>query len=444
MPDAVIVPSFSSLLQAFATCFTAPSFDTFVVLTGGWVLNLRRHTITETVRAAQAVGVKHISGFYRFFSSAPWDLDAVGLVLIKLIVEHLLEPDATIGVVVDDTLGRHTGKKIAGASMHRDPLLSTGKRPLFHWGHLWVVLSINVPAFGKIWSLPVLFRLYRGKKRCKAEKRLYRKTTELAREALGVLAAALPDRRLEVVGDSAYTNATLIRNRPSNVTFIGRSRLDAALYAPPPKPRGGRMGRPRVRGKRLLSPAAQAARRNAPWRRIKVTVYGKTVVVRVLVIDALWYVAARGALVRLVVVRGFPGHEDDDVFVSTDPALDAKTIIERFSERWPLEVTFHESKGKLGFEEPQNRTDKAVERTAPMALLCYSLVVFWYVQTGQHLRVATLPELPWYASKTAPAFSDMLATLRRACWLERLSLPCANVQTLRKKIRPILEYAAAA
>ena len=444
MPDTVIVASFASILQTFAGCFTTPSFDTFVVLMSGWVLNLRRHTVTETVCAAQAVGYKHIRSFHRFFSEARWDLDAVGLVLVGLIVQHLLPGNAVIMVPVDDTLGRHTGKKIAGASMHRDPLLSTGKRPLFHWGHVWVVLSINVCAFGKVWALPVLFRLYRSKKRCKAEKRPHRKITELARELVGVLACALPGRHICVVGDSAYTNATLIRNRSSNVTMIGRSRLDAALYAPPPKWRRGQMGRPRVRGRRLPSPAAQAARKNARWKRVEVTVYGRTVVVRVLVIDALWYVAARGELVRLVLVRGFPGHERDDVFVSTDPTLASKTIIERFAERWPLEVTFHESKGKLGFEEPQNRTEKAVQRTAPMALLCYSLVVFWYVQTGQYLRVAQLAAPPWYTSKTAPAFSDMLAALRRACWLERLSVPCANVQTLRKKIRPILAYAAAA
>lgn len=171
--------------------------------------------------------------------------------------------------------------------------------------------------------------------------------------------------------------------------------------------------------------------------------YGKTVTVRVLVIDALWYVAGGGELLRLVLVRGFPGHERDDVFVSTDPTLDAKVIVERFSERWPLEVTFHESKGRLGLEDPQNRTEHAVLRTAPMALWLYSLVVLWYVETGQHSRVAQMPKLPWYSSKTTPAFSDMLATLRRACWLERLSVPCANVATLRKRLRPILQYVAA-
>jgi hypothetical protein len=67
-------------------------------------------------------------------------------------------------------------------------------------------------------------------------------------------------------------------------------------------------------------------------------------------------------------------------------SVDAKLIIETCSERWPLEVTFHEAKGKLGFEDPQNRTEHAVERAAPMALWLYSLVVIWYVRTGQHFR----------------------------------------------------------
>ncbi|MEO8184270.1 MAG: hypothetical protein ABI895_36075 [Deltaproteobacteria bacterium] len=60
--------------------------------------------------------------------------------------------------------------------------------------------------------------------------------------------------------------------------------------------------------------------------------------------------AAGSELVRLVVVRDFPGHEKDDVFVSTDPRLSPQYIIESFSKHWSLEVTFHEAKGKLGFD----------------------------------------------------------------------------------------------
>jgi hypothetical protein len=345
---------------------------------------------------------------------------------------------------VDDTLGRHTGKRIAGASMHRDPLLSTGRRPFFHWGHVWVVLAVEVTLFEKSWALPVLFRLHRSEKRCKAEKRPYRKTTEHARDMIEQLASRHPTRRFQVVGDAAYTNGSVIKKRPANVHLIGRGRLDAALYAPAPPKRRGQMGRPRVRGKRLPSPGARAKAKDAPWKKVTVHVYGRTVTVRVLIIDALWYVAAGGEVIRQVVVRGFPGHERDDVFVSTDASLSPVEIIEGFSKRWPLEVTFHETKGKLGLEDPQNRSERAVERTAPLALVSYSLVVIWYVVHGQRTKAAKPPALPWYPQKAGVAFSDMLATLRRASWRERLLDPDASVVDLRKRLRPLVDYVASA
>jgi hypothetical protein len=444
MMNISIVSTFPQLLQAFSPCFTAPSFQSFVVLMSGWVLNLGRHTVTGTVRAAGAVGFKHICSFHRFFSRGRWDPDEVGMVLVRLIVETLIDKQATIRLIIDDTLGRHTGKHIAGASMHRDPLLSTAVRPLFHWGHVWVVVSIEVELFERRWALPVLFRLHRSKKRCKAENRPYRKTTEHARELVELLAARWSHRRFEVLGDAAYTNSSLIKRRLPNVELIGRGRLDAALYAPPPKRRRGQRGRPRVRGKRLASPQQRARSNKTRWKRVRVTVYGKTVTVQILVIDALWYVAAGSEVVRFVVVRGFPGHDHDDVFVSTDTTLSPEAIIERYCRRWSLEVTFHQTKGKLGFEDPQNRTQHAVERTAPLALLAYSLVVLWYAKTGQRTRFAKRPTMPWYTHKPAVTFSDMLATLRRASWSEGLLDPHAKATDLRKKIRPLVDYISTA
>jgi hypothetical protein len=359
-------------------------------------------------------------------------------------VIFMLAPAGVIRLIVDDTLGRHTGKRIAGASMHRDPLLSTGQRPFFHWGHVWVVLALEVSLFGKSWALPVLFRLHRSEKRCTAENKPYRKLTEQARELVDLLAKRYPERHFELLGDAAYTNATLIKQRERNVTVIGRGRLDAALYQPPPPRRSGQKGRPRVRGERLASPLVQAARADAPWQQLTVTVYGRTVTLRVLVIDALWYVVAGSELIRSVVVRDFPGHEKDDVFISTDPALSAEHIIESFAKRWSLEVTFHEAKGKLGFEDPQNRSERAVERSAPLSLISYSLTLLWYVQHGQHSRAAHAPALPWYQHKAGVTFSDMLSTLRRACWSDRLLDPASSSTDLRKYLRPLLDYVATA
>lgn len=137
-----------------------------------------------------------------------------------------------------------------------------------HWGHVWVVLGICVQLFRKTWCLPALFRLYRSEKLCEQQRRAHRRITELAAEPIALLAAQLPHRRIVVVGDAAYINSSVIRARPSNVTFVDRARLDAAIYAPAPACRSGQTGRPRVRGTRLPSPAAQAAK--ARWPSVEV------------------------------------------------------------------------------------------------------------------------------------------------------------------------------
>jgi hypothetical protein len=112
--------------------------------------------------------------------------------------------------------------------------------------------------------------------------------------------------------------------------------------------------------------------------------------------------------------------------------------------RWSLEVAFHETKGKLGFEDPQNRTERAVERTAPFAFIAYTLVIVWYVLHGQRSAAAKLPTMPWYTQKSGVTFSDMLATLRRTFWRERLLDPAATTADLRKSLRPLLDYVAGA
>jgi hypothetical protein len=438
MTDVLLAPSFAPLVASFASCFTAPSFGTFQHLLAGWVLCVQRHTVTSVLRAAGAVGKKHHTSFHRFFRQARWELDALGLCLLRMVLK-VLPPDEPIVVPLDDTLGRHTGKEIRGASMHHDPILSTRARAVFHWGHVWVVLSIavRVPAWNKTFALPILARLFRAEKLCKKERRPFRKKTELAAQMIAAVAAAAPQRRFQVVGDANYANRSIVRNLPTNVDFVGRGRLDAALYGPP---RPQRMGRPRIKGDRLPTPARHAARSDG-WRRLPVKVYGRTVTVRVKVFDGIWYSVSHRRTMRFVLVRGWPGHKEDDVLCSTDVAVGAEQIIQCYCLRWSLEVTFHETKGRLGFEEPQNRTDLAVERTAPMSLIAYSLIVLWYLGAVKSLRAARLLQLPWYVKKV-PAFSDMLAALRRETWRHRLFEASPRPPSRQKSLEPLLQAVA--
>ena len=49
---------------------------------------------------------------------------------------------------------------------------------------------------------------------------------------------------------------------------------------------------------------------------------------------------------------------------------------------------------------------QAVERTAPVAMLLYSLIVLWLADEGyKHNRT---PNRPWYPQKNHASFADML------------------------------------
>jgi SRSO17 transposase len=58
----------------------------------------------------------HHARAHRFFATARWCADAVGLVLVDLVVDLLLPAGSAITVVVDDTLCKRSGKKGFGVA----------------------------------------------------------------------------------------------------------------------------------------------------------------------------------------------------------------------------------------------------------------------------------------------------------------------------------------
>ena len=292
--------SFLRCLDSFEPCFTAPTYRRFLTVITGWVLCVGKRTVTGVIRAAGVVGHEHHAGYHRFFSQAAWTTDAVGLALMRLILSLPVLHGRVI-LTIDDTLARHTGKHIASGAMHRDPLLSCGGRPFFHFGHNWVVVAVVVafPEWNKVFSLPVLMRLYRTEKLNEKLNVPHRKKTELATELIALIAKTFGRRRFLVVADNAYANRSVLRPLPDSVDFIGRARMDASLYAPPPKRTGRARGRPRVKGRQLPSPTERAKKKKA-WVELETVIYGRQATVQVQVFDALWYIAARGRMLRFV------------------------------------------------------------------------------------------------------------------------------------------------
>ncbi len=446
MSELILPPALAVLLLAFTPCFQARSVVVFQWLVVGWVQCQERRTLTGVALASGATGARHISVFHRFFSRASWTLDALGRVIFTLALRWL-PADQPLVVLGDDTLARKGGKSIALASMHHDPLLSSARKPFASFGHVWVVLALWVPlpfGSGRGFALPVLFRLYVGAKRggerqrtgqrqehvgprlqaartAHAERRQATKP-ELLREMVGLLAQWAGERTICLVVDSAYAGRTVLEDRPPNVHVISRLRMDAALYAPPPPRRPGQKGRPRRRGDRLPS-LAQRIARSRRWTDLPLVLYGRAVTPRTFTLEAVWYGALRSQLIRIVVVRDPSRRRRDEAFFCTDLDHQAAFILETYSRRWTLEVTFFDSKQHLGFGQAQNQSRQAVARTAPFAGVVYSLVVLWAAAHLQQGGTLSWIVRPWYRSKTAVAFPDLLIALRQELWRTRFSQP---------------------
>jgi hypothetical protein len=451
MPSAIIPETFGVVLAAFSGCFRARSYQTFQWLVVGWVQCLGRRTITAVALASGAVGERHISVFHRFFTRAEWSLDAVGKVVFEQALRWIAA-DQPLYLLGDDSLARKSGKCVSLASMHHDPLLSSARKPFFSFGHVWVVLALWVALpMGRGFALPILVRLYTGEKRGGRADAPSRQTTgkrrqvaeaahverdrrtklDLLREMVGIVATWAADRRLYLEVDSAYAGRTLLENRPHNVEVVSRLRLDAALWAPAPKRRPGRKGRPRRRGARLPNPQQLAARCRR-WQTVSVTIYGRTVTTQVLTLRALWYAALRDQPVRIVLVRDPSGKRRDEAFFCTDLSRDAVFILEAYARRWSLEVTFHDTKQFLGLADPQCQAPRAVRRTGPFAFLVYDLVVLWFAEHVHSTAAPVWPVRPWYRHKTAPSFLDMLRVLRCLDWQASLFGPPSPARRLEK------------
>jgi hypothetical protein len=428
-----LVSSFLVLVEQLSLVMTVPTFDSFVTLVTGWVF-ARRRTVTGMIQAAAAVGRKHHSAFHRVFAAAHWSLDELGLAVFELI-RPWVSVQGTIMLALDDTLARKRGLKVFGVGMHHDPLLSTRRTAIVNWGHNWVVLGVMVRFpfdRNKCFCLPILFRLYISRKTNERRNRRHHTRPELAVEMLHILCQRYSESRFHAVADSAYGGQSVLKHIPTNCDLTSRLDMDARLYEAPPLRKPGANGRPRKRGKRLPSPRRMLRQRAT---RLTLNIYGRRDRSRIIDRVAYSYYAPDRPL-RIVAVEPLSSGRKPQAFYSTCHQASARQVLTWYADRWSEEETFQATKTYLGFEEPQGWTRRAVERTAPIAMLLYSLIVLWFAAAGH--REYRAPKRPWYTTKSRPSFADMLTTLRRVSVKEQVLSIRLSGQGSRKVLRTAL------
>ena len=458
-----LTESFLILLQVFQPVFTKPSFATFELLMTGWIISPRHRYVTDLIVSSDSTDNGHFSDYHRFFSQAVWDIDQLWELLARLIVKTLIGNDATIVLAGDDTLCRKRGLGIFGTGMHHDALSSSKSKKLFHWGHDWVDLCLIVAnpwwAPSKVFALPICMRLYRNKqglvkgknkiktrrdsKRTQAAsksakqaaeakrkaaakaKAVHRKSKkpgktrpELMAEMIALVASWFPDRNFILVVDSLYSGKSVLSGLPKNFDLIGPVHARAALYEPAPQEAEVRRGPRRKKGNRM-STASEWEKDRSKWKTHHFNQHGLHGSLRTKTRTGLYYKAGKDRQLRFVLSQDTVGGRPTRIFYSTDVSLSTRKILSIFSLRWSIEVAHYDCKQHLGLEDPANRVPQAVERTAPMSMFLYSLTIVWFATAG-HADLQ-FPKRPWYTRKSEPSFADMLTTLRRKSWEDKLS-----------------------
>ena len=456
-----------SLLQCLILHFsavikTAPGAESFATLTLGWMLANGPRTLSGVIRAAGPHARKSHDAYQNFFSKSEWSIDdlwrALFICLVRVFVSHCNPGEQTaaptIWIAGDDTLSKHSGRKIWGAGLYRDAVRSSKKHTAYAWGLNWVVLAmvVRVPLFKERFiALPILARLNpkidekpaspaREKAtRTKAKGKGSRKkktTVTIMEEMIRTVAAWLPEARFRFCGDGAY--ACLAGRLPENVEIVSRIRRDAALYATPAKRRSKGPGRPAKKGRRLPTPQEIANQAATQWKPVQIELYGKIVERQLHAFEALWYEVCSVRPVRIVIVRDPQGASEDEFFFTTDLKLTPQGIVYCYTGRWAIEVVFRETKQYLGMDQPQARKKKAVLRITPFCLWLNSLIKLWFVLECREGR-PTLPETdPWYPHKETISFQDMLGAIRLHFWHNGIFAGSTSPEEQKK----ILDFAA--
>lgn len=449
------------LLSAFATAMSAPTFANALVLLYGVILAPGRRTVASALRVMGYSHEANHSKYHRVLSRARWSPMQMSRLLLALLVQTFVPEGAALEILVDETLERRAGKKIAYKGWFRDAVRSVGNKVAVALGIRWccLCLLVRVPWAARPWALPFLAVPVLSEKTAKRLGKTHRSGVWWTAFLMAKVRAWYPNRKIVLVGDGGYSAVELVACcQRLDVTLVSRLRLDAQLYAFAGEQPAHKRGPKPKKGNRLPSLASVFADPKTLWCQAEVAWYGGQVKpIGYCTGVCLWYTPGQDPVpVRWVLVRYEETNKRTGKVTvkavaffcadTTDATIPSEQILGWYVSRWNIEVTFEEMRAHLGLETQRHWSVRAIERATPCLFGVFSLVVLM----AQRLHPDTLPlqESGWY-SKQEATFSDVLAVVRGHLWSARNNaLSLENAQTclipaeLWRQVQQVLAYAA--
>ncbi|MDE2105984.1 MAG: transposase [Patescibacteria group bacterium] len=398
-----------------------------VTLICGVILSPGRRTVASALRAVGLADDETFGKYHRVLSRDRWSALHLSKFLLLLLLSEFIKDNQTVEILVDETLERRRGKKLAYKAWFRDAVRSTQTTTVTTPGIRWLCLCllVTVPWSKRRWALPFCTVPVCSRKNCLKRGRTWRGGVGLTVDLIIKVRQWLgQSRRIRLIGDGGFTNNDLMLHCiAQKVEQIGRLRLDAALYDDPPVQPKGKRGRKPSKGARQAAFKQRLADPNTEWNTVDIDWYGgERKTVEIATGTALWHVSNnQPAKLRWVLVRP-AGNSDSKkaaAFFSTDPQTTPERIVECYAQRWNIEVFFEEVRACLGFETQRGWCNKTIGRTTPCLFGVFSIVVV----LAKRLFPQDLPvrQTAWYTKDDA-TFRDALSAVREHLWRHNIML----------------------
>jgi hypothetical protein len=375
------------------------------------------------------------SAEYFLHSRCTWEPQQLFQPILKRALAYC--PQRLVGVAIDDTKLRKTGRSIQQAFYQRDPL-----SPPFHvnlvLGLRFLQASLLVPlhrtANVGTRALPIRFqevsRVKRpGKKAGQEEQKQYKAAVKVKnlshsfvqmgkqlREELDL--AGGRDKILVLTADGSFCNRTCFGDVPDRSVLLARARKDAKLcFRAPVHTR-------RFFALEKFTPEQVRKDESRAWKTTKIFYGGKRRKIRYKELgDVYWQRGAARRPLRLFVLAPTPYrksksrmlyYRDPAYLLTTDLHSSPKQLLQIYFDRWQIEVNHREEKDTLGIGQAQLWNVTSVPKQPVLAVAAYSALLLASLQAFGAERGNAYAELPkWRRKARRPSCLDLITLLRK-------------------------------
>jgi len=396
---------------------------------------LGRRTLTRIIWAS-GNEKKSWSAEYFLHSRSSWSPDRLFTSVAHRAVGYCR--GQLLGVVVDDTSVKKTGKRIRQAFLSRDPM-SPPFHPNLRLGIRFLQFALVIPLHRTLKvaarTIPIRFEEVSAAKKPKKgikdyvqKKEEYDKVKKIhnlplrtletlskIREMLDVAGAV--KKLVIIIGDGAFCNRRLFSFAVERMHLLVRCRKDLKLCRRSSSPK-------RFYAKKTFTPLEVLKDESIRWQKLRIFFGGKNRVVGFKEVSGvLWQTGAKRRFLRLFVLEptkykvrktGQLQRRDPGFLLTTLTNGQTQNLLQLYFDRWQIEVNHREEKDTLHLGQAQLHNPIAVPKQPALVVAAYSALLMASLIAYGPERTDVYEPLPrWRGNAKRPSCLDLVTLLRK-------------------------------